>query len=202
VASSGQEYRDTANAHLAELERLCVRCVERLPVEAAAVSVMTTKGHRGTVCATNELATRLEEIQFTVGEGPGVEAFTGQAPVLIEDIDASAVRERWPAFAEAAAREGFVSIFVFPSLSQNRACRSAGVGAELRDHGAWPSPIVRWCVTSRCCCRWICGTRCRAITWSGSSSIPSMSWTSASSSVVIGVVPVLLGMTRGSCWVC
>jgi len=114
VASSGQDYRDTASAHLAELERLCVRCVERLPVEAAAVSVMTTKGHRGTVCATNALATRLEEIQFTVGEGPGVEAFTDQAPVLIEDINTSAVRERLPAFAEAAAREGFGSIFVFP----------------------------------------------------------------------------------------
>ena len=88
------------------------------------------------------------------------------------------------------------------SLSQNHACRSVGTGVDFRDHGAWPSLIALCCVISRCCCRWICGSGCRAITWFGSSSTPLMSWTSTSSSEVVGVVPVLPGMTRGCCWAC
>lgn len=114
MANSGTEFPSAANAHLAELERLCARCVEQLPIDASAISVMTAKGHRGTVCATSEMAARLEEVQFTVGEGPGVEAFTLQAPVLIEDVAESGVRELAPGFAEAAAREGIGSIFTFP----------------------------------------------------------------------------------------
>jgi hypothetical protein len=90
-----------------------------------------------------------------------------------------------------------------PSLSQNRACRSAGVGAGLRDHGAWPSLIVRCCVISRCCCPWICGSGCRLIIWSGSCSTLSMFWTSGiSSSLVTAAVPALPGTTRGCCWAC
>jgi hypothetical protein len=114
VSSSRDEFPAAANAHLVELERVCARCVEQLPIDAAAIAVMTTKGHRGTVCATSELATRLEEVQFTVGEGPGVEAFTLQAPVVIEDLGNSGVRELAPGFAEAAARESIGSIFAFP----------------------------------------------------------------------------------------
>lgn len=75
---------------------------------------MTTKGHGGTVCATSELAARLEEVQFTLGEDPGVEAFTRQTPVLIEDVATSTVLRRWPGFAEAATLEGIGLIFAFP----------------------------------------------------------------------------------------
>jgi GAF domain/ANTAR domain len=98
----------------AALERLCARCVEQLPIDAAALSVMTTKGHRGIVCATSELATRLEDVQFTVGEGPGVEAFMRQAPVLVEDIRDSGVHDLSPGFAESAAHAGIGSVFAFP----------------------------------------------------------------------------------------
>ncbi|MFJ9770855.1 GAF and ANTAR domain-containing protein [Kitasatospora sp. NPDC101157] len=76
-------------------ERLCVACVEALAVESAAITLMADPGHRGGVWATDERARRMEERQFSLGEGPGVDAFRSRRPVVVADFLAPD-EVRWP----------------------------------------------------------------------------------------------------------
>ena len=98
------------------VRRICQTCVSTLPVTGAAVSVMTAAGHRGVVSATDEIAESLEDVQFTVGEGPGVVAFATGRAVLVADLEApdrDGARS-WPAFRETANRLGVRAVSAFP----------------------------------------------------------------------------------------
>ena len=59
------------------------------------------------------LSARFEELQFTLGEGPGPEAVRTGWPVLEPDLDR--VRpERWPALIPAATKLGVQGVCCFP----------------------------------------------------------------------------------------
>jgi hypothetical protein len=98
---------------LDDLTRLCERSLSMLPVDAAAVAVMNRAGHWGIVHATDDCAARLEDTGFTIGEGPGVDAFSSREPVLIGDFNGH-ISERWPAYAHAAAAAHCLAVFAFP----------------------------------------------------------------------------------------
>ena len=53
----------------------------------------------------------LEGLQFTLGQGPGLDAVAG-APVLVADLEAAAAR--WPVFVPAAAELGVCALFALP----------------------------------------------------------------------------------------
>jgi hypothetical protein len=99
-------------------ERLCQKAVTSLGVDGAGLSMMTNAGHRGTVCATDQIARRIEGLQFTLGEGPCYEAFTASGPVLVPDINAatSTTASSWPVFTEAVAAAGVGALFAFPLM--------------------------------------------------------------------------------------
>lgn len=99
-------------------ERLCQEALVAVSVDGAGLSLMTSAGHRGTVCATDQVARRVEDLQFAFGEGPCVDAFTGGRPVFIEDMSPTlaGVGGRWPAFSEAVAATGVGALFAFPLL--------------------------------------------------------------------------------------
>jgi len=75
--------------------------------------MVTTTGNRGVVCATDEVSARIEDLQFTLGEGVCVEAVTAGVPVMVSDLDDLAV-ERWPAFMEGVAAAGARAVFALP----------------------------------------------------------------------------------------
>lgn len=91
--------------------RICQACVRSLPVTGAAVSVMTAGGHRGVVFATDETSRRLEDLQFTLGQGPGVDAFGGGHSILIANLTGE---DRWPGLTETAEELGVAAVFAFP----------------------------------------------------------------------------------------
>jgi hypothetical protein len=80
--------------------------------------MMTPAGHRGTVCATDDIARRIEDLQFALGEGPCFDAFTGGGPVLMSDVNTALGSDgaRWPVFAEAIGAVGVGALFAFPLL--------------------------------------------------------------------------------------
>src|SRR6476659_159265 len=90
-------------------ERLCQKAVTVLGVDGAGLSMMTTAGHRGTVCATDQIARRIEDLQFTLGEGPCYDAFTGSGAD-------STTTSSWPVFTEAVAAAGVGALFAFPLM--------------------------------------------------------------------------------------
>jgi GAF domain len=88
-------------------------CVHTLPVSGAGLSLMTDAGPAGTVVATDGPALELEELQFTLGEGPCVDASRTGRPVLQPDLARTAPR-RWPAFASGASHAGLGAVFALP----------------------------------------------------------------------------------------
>jgi GAF domain len=83
-------------------------------VDGAWLSVMSDPARRALVHATGGRAAGLDELQFMLGEGPCVDAFTSGAPVLVADLGAAACRVRWPGFAVAAVQAGAGAVFAFP----------------------------------------------------------------------------------------
>lgn len=83
-------------------DRLCAACVRALAVEGAAISIMAEANRVVARAASDERVTRLEELQFTLGEGPGVTAFALGGPAWAADL--LGVDPEWPVFvAEAGA---------------------------------------------------------------------------------------------------
>ena len=88
-------------------------CGRSLPVSGVGMALMTDDGPAGTVAATDGNAHEVEELQFSLGEGPCVDASKTGQPVLQPDL-ARTGRQRWPAFAAGAASAGLAAVFAFP----------------------------------------------------------------------------------------
>jgi hypothetical protein len=89
---------------------VCVRVVTG--VEGAAMTLRSASRAEEMLGSSDSWASGLEEIQYTLGEGPAVEAFTNGGPVLVPDVRVDQVR--WPGFAEAATAVGLAAVFAFP----------------------------------------------------------------------------------------
>ncbi|MCC8928030.1 GAF and ANTAR domain-containing protein [Rhodococcus sp. BGS-1C] len=99
---------------LSAADRLCVACVDLLPVDGAAISVIHDGETRGTFGSSGEFSRRLDEFQFTFGEGPCLDAVATGAPVLVPDL-ADPGERRWPAFTPAVLDEGVQAVFALPT---------------------------------------------------------------------------------------
>lgn len=92
--------------------RLCTLSAQTTGMTGAALAV-SSNGHRSTVCATDAVSERLEELQLTFSEGPDVDSLRDGWAVLVSDLDDASVA-RWPWFAPAALDMGAHAVFVLP----------------------------------------------------------------------------------------
>ncbi|HEY2223771.1 GAF domain-containing protein [Actinomycetospora sp.] len=92
---------------------VCRACVTWLPMTGASITIMDDEQGQEPVCATDPGAARIDELQFSLGDGPCVESFRTGRAVLVADITDPA-ETRWPVFAAAAAETGARGMFVFP----------------------------------------------------------------------------------------
>lgn len=117
-----------------------VRAATALGVDGVTAGVGT--GPEGLVLGwgTETVTVGLENQQFTLGEGPGIDAARAGVPVLVPDLAAAAAR--WPAFAPAAADLGVRAVFAFPlrigvisvgTLLAQRTTSGPLVGGRLTD---------------------------------------------------------------------
>ena len=93
--------------------RLLSECARAVPVTGVGLALMTDKGPAGAIAATDGPALELEELPFTLGEGPCVDASRTGRPVLPPDMAVTAPL-RWPAFAGGALRVGVRALFALP----------------------------------------------------------------------------------------
>lgn len=92
---------------------VCDVCVQVLAgIDAAALTLRGDSGAQELLGASGSWAADLEEAQYTLGEGPGVEAFATGGPVLVADL--AAERPRWPGFAAAGPAAELAAVFAFP----------------------------------------------------------------------------------------
>lgn len=94
-------------------ERLCRDCAAALPVGGVGLALMNESGHQGVIAATDGAATLMEDLQFTLGEGPCVDASRDRRPVLQPDLVRTG-SVRWPGYGPAVTEAGIAAIFSFP----------------------------------------------------------------------------------------
>ena len=104
---------EDAGPGLATADRLCHACVELLEVDGAAISLMLTGSTQGTLGSSSALSRRLDEFQFTFGEGPCLESVARGVPVLVADFPDPA-ESRWPAYAGAVLGAGVRAVYALP----------------------------------------------------------------------------------------
>ena len=79
---------------------------------------------------------KLDDLQFTLGQGAGLAAAETGAPVLVPDLAEAGAR--WPGFGPAAADLGVRAVFAFPLR-----IGAISVGAMLAHRGT-PGPLAGW----------------------------------------------------------
>jgi len=93
--------------------RLCEVGSNVVGVSGAGVMLMAGDVPRGSLCTTNEVSSVIEELQFTLGEGPCVDAYHHDEVVAEPDLADPAV-PRWLAFSPRAVEAGARAVFGFP----------------------------------------------------------------------------------------
>ncbi len=94
-------------------QRLVTMCADQVPVTGAGIIVMTDAGPGAMLASTDGPARTMEELQFTLGEGPCVDASTSGRPVLQPEL-ARTAPARWPGFADGALAAGVRAVFALP----------------------------------------------------------------------------------------
>ncbi|KQX75717.1 MULTISPECIES: GAF and ANTAR domain-containing protein [Aeromicrobium] len=98
---------------LVMLERLCRAAMAHLEAEGTAVSLMSVRGSQGVVASADQRSFQLDELQFSLGEGPSREAFAARRPVLVPNLDSPEGRA-WPMFSTAASQAGVCGVLSLP----------------------------------------------------------------------------------------
>jgi len=88
-------------------------CAEVLGMAGMAISVLASDGNGHVVWRTDGASADLDDLQFTLGEGPGVDAASSGELVLEPDL-ATVPARRWPVFTSAALELGVQAVFAVP----------------------------------------------------------------------------------------
>ncbi len=94
------------------LVTLCRGCVTLLPVSGAAVSLMAPAHVQSVASAFDGRARAIQDLEFTLGEGPAMDCYAEGVPVLVDDVQSLA--RRWPQFSAAVAAMGVQAVFALP----------------------------------------------------------------------------------------
>ncbi len=121
--------------------RLCHAFVDTVQADGGAISLGLTAADRTLLCATDDLAARVEEAQVVLSQGPTLDAARFGQPVLLRSV--AEQRERWPALVgslPALAEQRLVH--AFPMTPQVALLGVLTVHESVPRRGAWPVPEV------------------------------------------------------------
>lgn len=88
-------------------------CAAVTNMSGAGIMLLSDEGHRVSLCTTDATSETIERLQFELGEGPCLDAFRLDEPVLEPDL-ANPAAARWLLFSAAAVEVGARAIFGFP----------------------------------------------------------------------------------------
>jgi hypothetical protein len=108
---------ESASTARSTLTAICLDIVKLLPVRGAAVALMGGGSMQGIACATDSATKAIQDLEFTLGEGPGLDAFAQSQPVFIDEL--APVILRWPFFVPAAMALEVGSLYSLPLSSGN-----------------------------------------------------------------------------------
>ncbi|HEV7949749.1 MAG TPA: ANTAR domain-containing protein [Glaciihabitans sp.] len=96
---------------------LCDPFLSAFPVSGAALSILAGPSAQTTVCSSDSIAARLDELQFDLGEGPCWQALATHTPVIADSLTGH-IAQAWPIFTEAVQSDrsssSVVAMYAFP----------------------------------------------------------------------------------------
>jgi hypothetical protein len=113
----------TTEADTGHVMALVTRSCAQLLDGAAGVLLTLRDGSLRLASASDEEARIVEILQSQTGQGPCVQAITGDAAVVARNLGSEPDAGRWPLFTTAALAAGFAAVL---ALSTWTAARSAG----------------------------------------------------------------------------
>jgi len=116
LAQALREQPTDANGGRAEplFLRLCRVFVQASGAAGGALTLAPNDLHRVTLCSTDDIAARLENLQEVIGEGPVADAAGSDQPVTAE-LGAAIGDRRWPVLSATVAEElGALIVHAFP----------------------------------------------------------------------------------------
>ena len=96
-----------------DAKRVCEVSVDATGASGAGIMLLSGGGPHGPLCATDDVSARIEELQFSLGEGPCIDAYHEDRPVFEPDL-ANPEVSRWLAFTGPALDAGACAVFAFP----------------------------------------------------------------------------------------
>lgn len=94
-------------------DRLCQVGAQVTAMTGTGLMLMWDDIQRGSLCSTDDVSAVIEDLQYTLGEGPCVDAYQHARPVLEPDLAEPDVA-RWVAFTPPAVAAGARAVFGFP----------------------------------------------------------------------------------------
>ena len=94
------------------LETISHACVKLLPITGASLVLNAQQRSQSVASAFDGRAGAVQDLEFTLGEGPVTDACADGSPVLVDDVAAAAAR--WPQFAPAIEKLGVRALYAFP----------------------------------------------------------------------------------------
>ena len=95
------------------LQGLCRALTKHLEVLGVAINLASGSAPAVVLAASDVRSQRLDEIQFTAGEGPCFDVVQLIRPVLTPDLEAAGARQ-WPGYTATALAAGVGGVFAFP----------------------------------------------------------------------------------------
>jgi hypothetical protein len=92
---------------------LCEVAADIIGLTGAGVMVLRDGVPQASLCSTGPVSALIEELQYTLGEGPCIDAYRTGTVILEPDLAAPASL-RWPAFTPEAVDAGARAVFGFP----------------------------------------------------------------------------------------
>ena len=98
---------------MGRLQRLCRAARRDLSCCGVGISVMSASGELVNSAGSSGTCAWVEELQFSLGEGPSLAAFAARRPVLVPNL-IEAATTMWPEYGPAAHSKGLRAVFAFP----------------------------------------------------------------------------------------
>jgi hypothetical protein len=92
---------------------LCQVAAEVVQVSGAGVMILSEGVPQASLCTTGTVSALIEDLQYTLGEGPCIDAYRSDTVIVEPDL-ATPVIPRWPIFTPKVVDAGTRAIFGFP----------------------------------------------------------------------------------------
>ncbi len=92
---------------------LCHPFLQNLPISGASVTVVNASRSQHSVCSSDSIASRIDEMQFEFGEGPQWKAVSSGELVVVADIEGD-LHSDWPIFWSEVRQLAVGALFAVP----------------------------------------------------------------------------------------